>query len=162
MHSAEKADALKRMLPSLMLFSVVWSLGASCDKGGRAAFDRHLREHIQHRVSSGAMLLHPDAMFPEVSGVVHNGSQLILVSVKPTLPCRIFPCPFLCHHRHRAAQCTTDALTSGSFLINLLVSVPFPCPLLTTATERLSVRLVLRPAAALLGGLDEHCPRVQV
>lgn len=50
-----------------MLFSVVWSLGASCDKGGRAAFDRHLREHIQHRVSSGAMLLHPDAMFPEVS-----------------------------------------------------------------------------------------------
>lgn len=55
------------MLPSLMLFSVVWSLGASCDKGGRAAFDRHLREHIQHRVSSGAMLLHPDAMFPEVS-----------------------------------------------------------------------------------------------
>lgn len=28
------------MLPSLFLFSVVWSLGASCDKAGRAVFDR--------------------------------------------------------------------------------------------------------------------------
>lgn len=31
---------LGRLLPSMFVFSVVWSLGASCDKAGRPLFDR--------------------------------------------------------------------------------------------------------------------------
>lgn len=38
--TAEEKAKLGDMLPAFFLFSVIWSLGASCDKGGRAPFDR--------------------------------------------------------------------------------------------------------------------------
>lgn len=44
--TADERARLGAMLPSLMLFSVVWSLGASCDKPGRALFDAWLRERV--------------------------------------------------------------------------------------------------------------------
>lgn len=44
--TAEETQHLVAMLPSFMLFSVVWSVGASCDKAGRAAFDRFFRERV--------------------------------------------------------------------------------------------------------------------
>lgn len=54
----EKAR-LGTMIPSLFLFSIVWSLGASCDKGGRALFDSWMRERVEQSdlgLPEGAML----------------------------------------------------------------------------------------------------------
>ena len=45
--TAEEREAVGKMIPSLFIFSFVWSVGASCDKGGRAKFDRHVREQVQ-------------------------------------------------------------------------------------------------------------------
>jgi hypothetical protein len=41
-HSEESA-APAAVLPALFTFALTWSLGASCNKDGRAAFDQHLR-----------------------------------------------------------------------------------------------------------------------
>lgn len=38
--TADERTALVGMLPSLFLFAVTWSLGATCDRSGRAAFDK--------------------------------------------------------------------------------------------------------------------------
>ncbi len=58
--SAEEKAKLGGMLPSLFLFSVVWSLGASCDKNGRLLFDRWLRDQVAEvkgvKLAEGAML----------------------------------------------------------------------------------------------------------
>ncbi|KAG2485619.1 hypothetical protein HYH03_015682 [Edaphochlamys debaryana] len=62
--TAEERRRLEGMLPSLMLFAVVWSLGASCDKAGRAQFDAWLR----HQVTDW-LPLREGAMFPEGSSV---------------------------------------------------------------------------------------------
>lgn len=43
---AELVAALPRALPSLMLFSICWSLGASCDKAGRALVDKLIRSRV--------------------------------------------------------------------------------------------------------------------
>ena len=61
----EERERLAGMLPSLMLFSIVWSVGASCDKPGRPQFDAWLREHV---VASG-LALPAGAMFPEGTSV---------------------------------------------------------------------------------------------
>eukprot|EP00955_Chlamydomonas_euryale_P031479 330690-Chlamydomonas_euryale.AAC.4 len=58
--SADERNALGAMLPSLMLFSVVWSLGASCDKAGRQAFD----EFFKRCVADAGLGLPDGAMFP--------------------------------------------------------------------------------------------------
>lgn len=42
----EERAAQAAMLPSLMLFSIVWSIGASCDKAGRAVFDEWFRKQV--------------------------------------------------------------------------------------------------------------------
>jgi hypothetical protein len=44
--AASAIEQLPRALPSLMLFAITWSLGASCDKAGRAVFDAFLREKV--------------------------------------------------------------------------------------------------------------------
>ena len=42
----EERLAQVAMLPSLMLFSILWSIGASCDKAGRAVFDEWFRTQV--------------------------------------------------------------------------------------------------------------------
>ncbi|KAG2439747.1 hypothetical protein HYH02_010624 [Chlamydomonas schloesseri] len=44
--TADEKVKLGGFLPSLMLFSIVWSLGASCDKAGRGLFDEWFRKHV--------------------------------------------------------------------------------------------------------------------
>ena len=51
--SVEEREHLREMLPSLMLFSVVWSLGASCDKNGRPQFDQFIRDQVWQRGGNG-------------------------------------------------------------------------------------------------------------
>lgn len=41
--SAEDLAQLKAALPSFLLFATTWSVGASCDKTGRIAFDMFLK-----------------------------------------------------------------------------------------------------------------------
>jgi dynein heavy chain, axonemal len=43
----EAAARIAAAVPGLMLFSVVWSVGATCDKASRAAFDAELRATVQ-------------------------------------------------------------------------------------------------------------------
>ncbi|KXZ54227.1 hypothetical protein GPECTOR_5g319 [Gonium pectorale] len=57
--TAEEKAALGGMLPSLMLFAVVWSVGASCDKAGRVAFDDWFRRQVEESqlpLPEGAMM----------------------------------------------------------------------------------------------------------
>eukprot|EP00967_Tisochrysis_lutea_P071917 scaffold95689_cov18-Tisochrysis_lutea.AAC.1 len=35
----DEVQTLGRILPSLFVFAVIWSVGASCDKSGRTKFD---------------------------------------------------------------------------------------------------------------------------
>ncbi len=72
--SAEEKEHLHGMLPSMMLFSVVWSLGASCDKAGRLQFDQFFRE----QVNTSNINLQPGAMIPSD-----------LVRHSPLVPARI-------------------------------------------------------------------------
>jgi hypothetical protein len=51
-------------LPSLMLFSIVWSVGATCDKAGRAAFDAWFRAKV---ADCGLPLQR--SMFPDTASV---------------------------------------------------------------------------------------------
>eukprot|EP00798_Chlamydomonas_sp_ICE-L_P022533 gene22533-29660_t len=44
--TAEEKGSIKLMLPSLMVFSIVWSVGASCDKAGRVLFDQFIRNQV--------------------------------------------------------------------------------------------------------------------
>ncbi|KAF6265909.1 dynein heavy chain 2 [Scenedesmus sp. NREL 46B-D3] len=44
--AASTLEQLPHVLPSLMLFAITWSLGASCDKAGRAVFDSFLRKQV--------------------------------------------------------------------------------------------------------------------
>ena len=41
--SAEDAAQLRAALPRFLLFAITWSVGATCDKTGRIAFDLFLR-----------------------------------------------------------------------------------------------------------------------
>ncbi len=66
--TADEQHRLAAMLPSLMLFSVVWSVGASCDKAGRPLFDEWFRKHV---AESELAVLPSDAMFPE-DGTVYD------------------------------------------------------------------------------------------
>ncbi|WIA11828.1 hypothetical protein OEZ85_011917 [Tetradesmus obliquus] len=52
--AASTAEQLPRVLPSLMLFAITWSLGASCDKAGRAVFDAFLREKVASLAAAAA------------------------------------------------------------------------------------------------------------
>ncbi|WIA31960.1 hypothetical protein OEZ86_002815 [Tetradesmus obliquus] len=52
--AAFTAEQLPRVLPSLMLFAITWSLGASCDKAGRAVFDAFLREKVASLAAAAA------------------------------------------------------------------------------------------------------------
>jgi hypothetical protein len=44
--AAAALEQLPHTLPSLMLFAITWSLGASCDKAGRTVFDAFMREKV--------------------------------------------------------------------------------------------------------------------
>ncbi|KAK9803422.1 hypothetical protein WJX72_010826 [[Myrmecia] bisecta] len=63
--TADEAARLQTALPSLMLFAIVWSVGASCDKRGRIEFDIWLR----HRVTESGLALPGNAMFPREKNV---------------------------------------------------------------------------------------------
>ena len=41
--STEDLAQLKAALPSFLLFATTWSVGATCDKAGRVAFDMFLK-----------------------------------------------------------------------------------------------------------------------
>lgn len=64
------------MLPSLMLFAITWSLGASCDKAGRAVFNSFLRERLQGFLAGGSsqdgqatLQLPEGSMMPDTASV---------------------------------------------------------------------------------------------
>ena len=61
----DEREAIAAMLPSLFLFSVVWSVGASCDKGGRPQFDAFLRGIVLE----AGLELAEGAMFPDTASV---------------------------------------------------------------------------------------------
>ncbi len=54
-----------------MLFSICWSLGASCDKAGRALFDKLVRTRVSELAQSQAVLqqLPADAVMPDSATV---------------------------------------------------------------------------------------------
>lgn len=54
--------ALPQALPSLMIFAICWSLGASCDKSGRDLFDAFIRSRVSGLVK--AQKLPEGAMMP--------------------------------------------------------------------------------------------------
>jgi dynein heavy chain, axonemal len=83
--TAEEQAGFAEMLPSFMLFAVVWSLGASCDKAGRALFDAHLRS----LVPACNLQLPEGAMFPEASSVYdwfYNQEDRTWVKWMATIP----------------------------------------------------------------------------
>jgi dynein heavy chain, axonemal len=45
--NSELAARVAAAVPGLLLFSVVWSVGATCDKASRAAFDAEFRATVQ-------------------------------------------------------------------------------------------------------------------
>jgi dynein heavy chain len=45
--SPDESQALAQALPSLLLFALTWSLGASCDSAGRPLFDAFLRKQVR-------------------------------------------------------------------------------------------------------------------
>jgi len=47
--SAEEVAQLKAALPSFLLFATTWSVGASCDRTGRIAFDMFLKSKAAGR-----------------------------------------------------------------------------------------------------------------
>ena len=55
--SADEKASIKEMLPSLMIFAVVWSVGASCDKAGRKMFDKFVREQVRMASASCAAVV---------------------------------------------------------------------------------------------------------
>lgn len=64
--SQEEAAALLTLVPRLTLFAITWSVGASCDSAGRAAFDAHLRSSFAAAASSGQLgLALPAGLRPE-------------------------------------------------------------------------------------------------
>ncbi len=71
--TATQLVALPALLPRAVLFSIVWSLGATCGLAGRAAFDAHLRAAFAEAVAAG--VLAPEAgdaasiMFPDSAQV---------------------------------------------------------------------------------------------
>ena len=48
--STEEVAQLKAALPSFLLFATTWSVGASCDKTGRIAFDMFLKSKAAGRL----------------------------------------------------------------------------------------------------------------
>ena len=48
--SGEDISKLVAGLPSMFLFAVVWSIGATCDNQGRLDFDTFLRQRCAGRV----------------------------------------------------------------------------------------------------------------
>lgn len=60
--------ALPRALPSLMLFSICWSLGASCDKAGRALVDKLIRSRVSE-LGQSQQVLPADAVMPDSATV---------------------------------------------------------------------------------------------
>lgn len=48
--SVEDVAQLKAALPSFLLFAITWSVGASCDKTGRIAFDMFLKSKAAGRL----------------------------------------------------------------------------------------------------------------
>ncbi|KAF8071068.1 Dnah1 [Scenedesmus sp. PABB004] len=72
----EALATLPRALPSLMLFAVVWSLGASCDRAGRERFDAWLREcaaGLAAREGGGGDAVLPDgALMPPGDASVYE------------------------------------------------------------------------------------------
>ena len=62
--SADERQQLAAALPSMLLFALTWSLGASCDGPGRARFDAFLRNLVSEAEAAQQLQLQPGAMFP--------------------------------------------------------------------------------------------------
>lgn len=65
--TGEEINKLKAVLPASMMFSIIWSVGASCDKDGRSKFDEFLRDSI-----SATSLDIPDGTVPPVDKSVYE------------------------------------------------------------------------------------------
>lgn len=44
--TADEKESLEEVLPPCLLFSIIWSIGASCDMAGRPQFDNFLRGEV--------------------------------------------------------------------------------------------------------------------
>lgn len=66
---SELVEALPMHLPSLMLFAITWSLGASCDKAGRPVFDSFVREKLASVMDEGKLHLADGAVMPATATV---------------------------------------------------------------------------------------------
>jgi hypothetical protein len=78
------------MIAPLFLFSIVWSLGASCDKAGRGHFDKWFREQVSHLPGVGAALLatSKDWLLPAIH-TVHLSCTSICPSTWLILYCSV-------------------------------------------------------------------------
>lgn len=83
--SSEELAALPSMLPSMMLFAITWSVGASCDKDGRVLFDSYLRG----RLDAANLALPDGAVMPALAPVYewcYNTTSRAWVQWMDTVP----------------------------------------------------------------------------
>ena len=62
--STEDISRLVAGLPSMFLFAVVWSIGATCDNQGRLEFDTFLRQRCAGRVPAALHCTVHDSFWP--------------------------------------------------------------------------------------------------
>eukprot|EP00878_Enallax_costatus_P042718 GHUV01050169.1.p3 GENE.GHUV01050169.1~~GHUV01050169.1.p3 ORF type:complete len:212 (+),score=63.86 GHUV01050169.1:92-727(+) len=84
----EVVAALPHDLPSLMLFAITWSLGASCDKAGRAVFNSFIKQKLSALTSEGKLQLTDGAAMPDTADVYDlcYDRQVMLIQVTHAVP----------------------------------------------------------------------------
>lgn len=102
-HPQKSLQALHAQLPALFVFSLVWSIGATCTTAGRAQFNARLLELIAR---------HPDTRQSEMVAPPPSGP---VTSPNP-------------HHRHRTLAPAGEFGSSASLLSAPFHGFPFPLP----------------------------------